>query len=182
MAERDLLPGEYAVLGLLRARSMHGYEMARAFEGPGLGEVCPVEQSLLYSYLRNLEGRGLIDWKEQRVGKRPPRKQYRLTRSGTKKAKDWLSAPVPKLRQVRYEFLVKLYVLHELDREAERELVRAQVAVCDEYLQGVAARLSGAEENFERLIAGSKLSAAQSTATWLRLYLDELEEDLGGDA
>jgi DNA-binding PadR family transcriptional regulator len=182
MPDRDLLPGEYALLGLLRIRPMHGYEMARAFEGSGLGEVCPVEQSLLYSYLRNLEGRGLIDWKEQRVGKRPPRKQYSLTRSGGKKAREWLATPVPKLRQVRYEFLVKLYVLHELDREAERDLVRAQVAVCDEYLQTVAARLSGAEENFERLIASSKLSAAQGTANWLRLYLDELEEGRGGDA
>ncbi len=182
MTTRDLLPGEYGLLGLLRTRSMHGYEMARAFEGQGLGEVCPVEQSLLYSYLRNLEGRGLIDWKEQRVGRRPPRKQYSLTKSGTAKADEWLHSPVQKLRQVRYEFLVKLYVLHELDRRAERELVRAQVAVCDEYLQSVASRLSNAGENFERLIASSKLSAAQGTAMWLRLYLDELEEDVGDDA
>ena len=182
MADRDLLPGEYALLGLLRIRPMHGYEMARTFEGEGLGEVCPVEQSLLYSYLRNLEGRGLIGWKEQRVGKRPPRKQFSLSKSGTKKVKEWLTAPVPKLRQVRYEFLVKLYVLHELDRDAERELVRAQVAVCDEYLRDVAARLGRAEENFERLIASSKLSAAQGTANWLRLYLDELEDDGAGDA
>ena len=75
---------------------------------------------------------------------------------------------------------MKLYVLHEMDPAAERELVAAQLAVCEEYLQAVAARLGAAEENFERLIASSKLSAAQGTVTWLRLYLDELEE--GGDA
>ena len=121
----------------------------KAFEGKGLGEVCPVEQSLLYSYLRNLEGRDLIRWKEQRVGRRPPRKQYSLAAAGTKKANAWLAAPVPQLRQVRYEFLVKLYILHDLDRDAERTLVQAQVDVCDEYLQSVATRLSNASENFE---------------------------------
>lgn len=180
MSGRPLLPGEHALLGLLRTRPMHGYEMARYFEN-GLGDVCPLEPSLLYAYLKNLEQRGLVHWEEERVGARPPRKRFDLTAAGRSLVDAWLREPVHQLRQIRLEFLVKLYVLHELDRAAEQELVAEQIAVVEGYREAVATRLAGATDNFERLVAGSKLAAAQGTLTWLRLYLDELREP-NGDA
>lgn len=181
MSERPLLPGEHALLGLLRTRPMHGYEMARYFED-GLGDVCPVEPSLLYAYLKNLEARGLVRWQEERVGARPPRKRYELTPTGERLVDAWLREPVARLREIRLEFLVKLYVLHEIDPAAERELVAEQIAVVEQYRERVAARLASATANFERLVAGSKLAAAQGTLTWLRLYLDELRENGDDDA
>ena len=68
MAMRSLLAGEHAVLGLLSFRPMHGYEMARYFDRDDLQEVCPIDQSLLYTYLRNLGERDLVAWSEERVG------------------------------------------------------------------------------------------------------------------
>src|SRR5690606_35737288 len=58
--ERTLLPGEFALLAMLLDGPMHGYEMARAFEAPELQLICPIEQSSLYTYLRNLEARGFV--------------------------------------------------------------------------------------------------------------------------
>ena len=71
MDSRALLPGEHALLGLLRRRPMYGYEMAKVATDEGLTGVCPMEQSALYAYLRNLEQRGLVEWTEERVGRRP---------------------------------------------------------------------------------------------------------------
>jgi len=73
VTERALLPGEYAVLGLLALRPMHGYEMICFLGEQGLDAVCPVEQSTLYTYLRNVESRQFVTWSEDRVGLRPPR-------------------------------------------------------------------------------------------------------------
>jgi PadR family transcriptional regulator AphA len=164
---RSLLPAEYAVLGLLAIRPMHGYEMARYFDRDDLTEVCPVEQSLLYTYLRNVEERGLVAAREIRVGRRPPRRIFHLTGPGRAALDEWLKRPVDRIREVRLDFLLKLYMLRELDPAAERDLVRRQLEVCETYrerLEGRAATASG----FEALVVGSKLSAARATVDWLR--------------
>jgi DNA-binding PadR family transcriptional regulator len=176
LSERDLLPPEYAALGLLLLRPMHGYEMARALAGD-LAEVCPVEQSSLYTYLRNLEVRGLVTWSETRVGNRPPRKIFELTAVGRAAVEAWLAEPVARLREVRLDFLLKLYFLHQLDPAAETRLLREQVEVCEAYRERLAGRRPGA--GFPALVLTSKLSAAEATLGWLRVYTRQLEEETG---
>ncbi len=175
MTDRELLPGEYAILGLLLEGPMHGYEMARHFEGHELTTVCPIEQSSLYTYLRNVEARELVTWEETRVGARPPRKMYSLTESGEQAVRRWLDAPVMRLREVRLDFLLKLYFLHRLDPDAERELLHVQIDVCRDYL-GTLERQPDSSP-FLRLVHGSKRSAALATLNWLRSYADELNRE-----
>ena len=172
--KRELLAGEHAVLALLRTRPMYGYEMARYFEGEDLREVCPIEQGSLYTYLRNLEGRALVTWREEREGLRPPRKRFALTRVGEAAVDAWLREPVERLREVRFELLVKLYVLHAVDPAAEVTLVRKQLRVCESYRERAGERLAQAGDGFSRLVAQSKLSAADATLAWLRDHLATL--------
>ena len=172
--KRELLAGEHAVLALLRTRPMYGYEMARYFEGEDLREVCPIEQGSLYTYLRNLEGRALVTWREERAGLRPPRKRFALTREGEAAVDAWLREPVERLREVRFELLVKLYVLHTVDPAAEVTLVRKQLRVCESYRERAGERVAQAGDGFSRLVAQSKLSAADATLAWLRDHLATL--------
>ena len=178
VAERPLLAGEYASLGLLALRPMHGYEMACFFEESGLSQVCPVEQSTLYTYLRNIEARGLVRWSEEREGLRPPRKVYALTRDGDRVIDQWLRRPVTRMREVRAELLIKLFFLERLDEPAHRLLVRAQIEACEAYLAGLDQRAPVTA--FGALVARSKRSAAEATIAWLRDYLAELEAGLDG--
>ncbi len=176
MSDRLLLPGEHAVLGLLALRPMHGYEMARILaQEDELFAVCPVEQSLLYTYLRNIEARGLVAWHERRVGNRPPRKLYELTPAGHVELTDWLRRPVGRIREIRLDFLLKLYFLHQLDPAAERALLAEQIDVCEAY-EARLERALPAEHGFPRLVALSKLSAAAATLRWLQSYALELEQ------
>lgn len=174
--ERELLPAEYAILGLLRLGPLHGYEMARRLERDGLPEVCPVEQSSLYTYLRTLEARGLVAWGEERVGQRPPRKIFSLTASGEALVDAWLRAPVGRMREVRLAFLLKLYFLRQVDPPAEVQLLRDQVAACERYLDVLSARASSGA--FSDLVLASKRSAAEATLSWIRRVLAEREAHL----
>lgn len=166
MLDRKLLPGEFAVLGLLGLRPMHGYEMARYFDRDDLAEVCPIDQSLLYTYVRNVEERGLVAWTETRVGLRPPRKVYHLTPGGRESLDAWLETPVERLREVRLDLLLKLYFLHQTDPDRERALLSAQILVCKMYRANVEARLEAAS-GFARLVAASRAAAARATVAWL---------------
>jgi PadR family transcriptional regulator AphA len=176
MTARALLPGEYAALALLALRPMHGYEMMCFLEDEGLVDVFPVEQSTLYTYLRNVEARGLVAWTEERVGQRPPRKIYELTPAGHDLIHDWLRSPVERMREVRLEFLLKLFFLERLDREARSRLLAAQIAVCESYLGGL--DLRPAATAFRRLVIQSKRSAAESTLGWLKNYAYQLEHEV----
>jgi DNA-binding PadR family transcriptional regulator len=178
MQPRPLLPGEYAVLGLLLGGPKHGYEMARYFDRKDLAEVCPIEQSMLYTYLRNVEDRELVQWSEERVGNRPPRKLFELSAHGRDLIETWLDTPVERLRDVRLDFLLKLYFLRGLDPARERALVEAQILACSRYFERLEVREREAK-GFARLVAASKRSGAESTLRWLREYAWELKHQEG---
>jgi len=169
-ADRPLLPGEYAVLGLLALEPRHGYDLARVMAGD-LASVCPIEQSLLYAYLRNLEARGLVEWEEVRTGRRPPRKIYAPSEEGWAAFRAWVHLPVERMREVRQDLLLKIYFLRALDPTSVQRLLERQVAVCERYA-GREAAARDAIEGFPRLVAESRLSAANATLSWLRAHLN----------
>ena len=176
MTDRTLLPGEYAVLGMLSLRPMHGYEMLCFLGDEGLDTVCPVEQSTLYTYLRNVETRELVTWSEERVGLRPPRKIFALTPLGRDLADRWMRRPVERMREVRLEFLLKLFFLDILDHDGMRALLDQQIAVCEEYLAHI--QEHPLHSPFIQLVAQSKRSAAEATLHWLRVYATKVEHEV----
>lgn len=164
-----LSPVQYAVLGLLHGHPAHGYELQRRFAAPGdLADVVPVEQPTLYAALKDLAARGLVEGTEVREGLRPPRTVYALTVPGDRLLSAWLRAPVARLRQVRLDFLLKLYFARGRGERSVRALVDAQIRACHDYLTALqvhAATLSPGD--FAYLIAESRTSAARGTLDWL---------------
>ncbi len=172
---RELATGEYTVLAMLRLGPKHGYEMARFMERDGLPDVIRLEQSLLYANLKNLERRGLIEGCEQRTGAHPPRRVFHLTPAGEVLVDAWLRAPSERMRDVRLDFLLKLYFLHRIDAAAEAALLEQQIAACQVYRSRVVAQIAHTEPTgFQKLVLGSKASAAIATLSWLQEYADEL--------
>ena len=70
---------QYCVLALLRGREQYGFELVRALaELPGL----ETSEGTIYPLLSRLRRDGLVEttWQESAEG--PPRRYYRLTRTG----------------------------------------------------------------------------------------------------
>jgi DNA-binding PadR family transcriptional regulator len=167
-----LSPAQYAILGLLRAEPAHGYQLQRSFApGSDVGDVLPLEQAALYAALKELAARGFIEGAETREGLRPPKTVYALTKAGGRLLDDWLRTPVERLRQVRLDFLLKVYFAREAGPKPVRDLVDAQIATCHRYLSDLEARSSALEpDSFAYLVTQSRSSAARSTLEWLRDY------------
>jgi len=94
MEVQDIRKGctETLIIGLLRERDMHGYEMAKEIERRSQGYFL-FKHSTLYPILHKLEKRGLIEWQWDRPPKGRPRKHYGLTPAGAawheRNASDW---------------------------------------------------------------------------------------------
>jgi PadR family transcriptional regulator, regulatory protein PadR len=82
---------ELVVLGLLAAREMYGYEIARAIKAT-THDALSLGEGVLYPALHTMESRGLVRARSSRVGGRV-RIYYSLTARGKKRldrlAKDW---------------------------------------------------------------------------------------------
>jgi len=164
-----LSPGEYAIIGLLRERPMHGYEISRRFSADlDLGLVLPMDMSTVYAILKELHEQGLIEGEREVVGLRPPRTVYQLTADAEAHFLQWLEEPVHRLREVRADLLIKLYFCRAIGKRATLQLYEAQLAESTVYL-GRAEKLAAeaSVDSFERLVRASKVSAARATLAWL---------------
>jgi PadR family transcriptional regulator AphA len=175
----SLSTAEYALLGLLR-RPMHGYQVARELAGGrGLGLVCPLGMSNVYFLLGNLQERRLVRVEERQEEHYPPRVLLTATAAGRRAFDAWLREPVSRLRQVRLDFLVKLFFLGREDPGLVRELVEAQKEFCRRYLaEWRELARDGGAGSFDRLAIGAKIAVGEGTLRWL----EGCESSLAADA
>jgi DNA-binding PadR family transcriptional regulator len=179
-----LTPVEYAVLGLLRHRPAHGYELQRQLSGRhGLGLVCPVEPAMVYAILKSLSGLELIDgeWDNRSY---PPKAIYSVTENGDSEFQRWLMRPVGRMREVRLDLMVKLYFLMleepSVERTETRNLIEGQIDFCENYAAELQHEIEAVDEgSFDALALGSKLSAARLTRVWLTDCLESLTGSRG---
>jgi DNA-binding PadR family transcriptional regulator len=75
---------ELAVLGLLKERSMHGYELRKQL-GTMLGPFWQVSWGSLYPALRRLAKSGAVEKDEQPVSKRAPKRVLKTTKASKSK-------------------------------------------------------------------------------------------------
>jgi DNA-binding PadR family transcriptional regulator len=171
-----LTASEYAVLGLLRQRPTYGYELKQQLTGGrGLARVCPVEPAMVYAILKSLSGLELIDGEWDRSAY-PPRAVYAATAEGDAEFQRWLRRPVGRMREVRLDFLVKLYFALEEDRELAAELLSDQIEACRSYGEEVETELTEVEPgSFDAIALTSKASAARITGEWLLKCLKDIE-------
>jgi PadR family transcriptional regulator, regulatory protein AphA len=121
------LTTELALLGFLYEQPMYGYEIHQRMSDPaGLGQVWQLKQSQLYALMGKLEEEGFLSTELQPQEARPPRKVFHLTPSGTQVFLDWLHSPVEHGRDMRLDFLVKLYFIQKEGVEAIRGLIEKQ--------------------------------------------------------
>ena len=160
---------DHALLGLLRLGPRHGYELAPFFVSGGpLGLVCTLGVSRLYALLHSLEELGLVHVEGSIVSGGPPRKVFTLTEAGAAAFQQWLDEPIHRLRQIRQDFLLKLFFSQQLPDHDTTALVERQLAasrsVADEL-----ARLVAAEppDSFAGMVYESRLAMAHATTTWL---------------
>jgi DNA-binding PadR family transcriptional regulator len=140
------MPTEFAVLGLLLDGPKHGYELARHFspETP-LGEICHLEISNLYAVLKKQEQAGNIEAELEHQGARPPKRTFHLTDQGRAVFMEWVREPVDRNREVRLDFLIKLYFARQLGPDDVSALIGQQLEICRSTLDNLHTTLENRE-------------------------------------
>jgi len=82
----------HAILGVLDARPMNGYELGQFFDSSA-GWVWSAPRSQIYPTLRRMEGGGLIEAERQVRGTKLERRVYSITEAGLAELRRWVAAP-----------------------------------------------------------------------------------------
>lgn len=148
---------DYAVLGLLQQGPSHGYDLTRQFSpSEELGQVCHLEMSMLYAILKKLEREGLISGQEEPVSEHKSRRLVQLTDRGRAEFEEWLSQPVSHTREIRLDFMVKLYFARQSNKTLALSLLDEQLKYNQNWLANLESHATNNQfeswvQNFRRL-------------------------------
>ncbi|OUS79711.1 PadR family transcriptional regulator [Rhodococcus sp. NCIMB 12038] len=116
---------QHAVLGVLEARPMTGYELTQMFESTARW-VWAAPQSQIYPLLKKLEREGLIEGEDQVRGERLRRTVYSITPAGLEDLREWLGQDLGKTSP-RDPLLVKALFFDMADPEDARRVLEAHI-------------------------------------------------------
>lgn len=83
----------YALLALLTAGPLTGYDAAKKFSG-SVGHVWHAPDSQIYPELRRMQVSGLVEGEQVRWGPRSTKTRYRITDAGTDAFRSWMATPL----------------------------------------------------------------------------------------
>jgi len=176
---------EHALLGFLRERPMHAYEIHQhLLQNEALGRVWRLKQSQLYALLARLEEAGYIEATIEPQGSRPPRRVLHLTPPGAEAFRHWLRDPVAHGRDLRQEFLAKLFFAQRDSLVSSQTLISNQRTACQHWLAELQAQLGelGDAHAYDRLVLQFRISTIQAFTDWLDMCAQTLITPTGSSA
>lgn len=139
-----LTPLGVIVIGLLRERDLHPYEMMRLIRQRGDDRLVPVANGTFYHTVSRLERQGLVEsLGTDRAGNRPARTTYRLTERGADAGAQWVRHELPRLGRSA-EFRVALSESHDVPRADVIDLLTCRRTALAEHTADLRDRIADA--------------------------------------
>jgi DNA-binding PadR family transcriptional regulator len=165
MTSQSEFPLDQALLGFLMQGPAHGYALHdRADEE--LGRIWYMGMSNVYGTLKQLEKDGHVEATLEDEGY-PPRKVYTITPSGRGRFLAWVREPVPAVRDMRVEFLAKLYFFHALELEGLGALLTGQKMACLGRLNELEKGAVDGGDVFDEAVYAFRRRRIEATLAWL---------------
>jgi DNA-binding PadR family transcriptional regulator len=132
---------ELAILGLLKERSMHGYQLSKRLTD-SLGGFWRVSYGSLYPTLKRLERQGAVEqvFDKQEVGRR--KNVYRITESGESLFRDLLEEAGPDASGEDNRFRVRMAFFKYLSPETRIRVLERRRSFLEERLVTIRASLA----------------------------------------
>jgi DNA-binding PadR family transcriptional regulator len=161
---------EHALLGFLTEQPLHGYEIHQRLQAAQqLGLVWHLKQAHLYVLLGKLEAAGFIDAELLPQEARPPKRLLHLTAAGRAAFREWLQTPVQHGRDLRIEFLAKLFWAQQQSGTIAQQLIAAQRSACHSWLAEIpdAAAPDADEPPYSWLVGSFRRGQIEAMLAWL---------------
>ena len=157
---------EFVLLGALMSGPMHGYEILR-FLDADLGPAWRVSTSQLYALFKRLESSGIVASTMESQDTRPSKRVFSLNATGKEMFLDWLKQPSPYVRDLRTEFLAKLFFFQKLSLEGSPSLVQGQIKILEPVGERLIALREEETDPYKRMVFGFRIATLRGWLEWL---------------
>ncbi len=170
-------PVAYLALGFLVERPAHAYELRERLR-QGLGSLWRVATSQLYAVLHRLETEGLVE-SAMMEGRGAARLVYTLTEQGEAAFWRWAETPVAHPRDLRGEFLAKVYFLRRLAPERLPALLAGEIRCLGRLRDRLAdaQRVLTDDPEVGHLAASFRLSQVEAALAWLERARQAMDKE-----
>lgn len=168
------------ILGLLRDKPLHGYEIKRRVE-EYMSDWASVAFGSIYFALDKLSEEALIEKTSvEQHGNRPSRSVYRITTAGREEFLRLLRDTWRNVERTRFSVDIGLFFMSALPAEEIRQAVRGRIGA----IEGAYERLLAHEETkfrdprippVARAIFGHTLAHMKAELAWTKELLEKLE-------
>lgn len=172
-ANRSRNTAEYPVMGMLLEGPLHGYHICRRL-GEEIGSMWKLGKSQVYALLAKLEREGLVT--HDRVGQDnlPAKKVFSLTPQGAQVVREWLDQPVSHFRDMRLEFVTKLWFVRQACPDRERLVIEKQLDVCREKVNVFEGLKESCGNQIKVMSIEFRVAVIKATVSWLDGLLDSI--------
>jgi DNA-binding PadR family transcriptional regulator len=161
---------EFILLGIIAENPMHGYDLFKVLNQPGgLSEIWHINQSNLYAILDGMESEGNLISHLIQIGNSPTRKEYHITSTGSMVFEKWIQEPVLHGRDMRQEFMAKLYFAVKDSPDTAMKLVKKQKSIAEAWMQDIQTTINDltVDDEYDRLVLDSRLRQITGWLDWL---------------
>ena len=159
---------ELAILGLLKERPMHGYQLSREL-GDALGGLWRVSYGSLYPTLRRLERGGAVAAvaADPASAGRRRKNVYRITDTGERMFFELLQESPHEGQTEDVRFRIRLAFFRYLPPETRIRLMERRRQGLEERLKQLKTHLSDTHDDYQRSLAEHGRAATESDIAWL---------------
>ncbi len=161
------LSPEYALLGVLMTGPKHGYEMHSYFSS-NMDQFWRLSMSQIYALLKRMEKNGLVISKGEWQNNRPAKKIFSITQTGKEGFLNWIYSPVNHVRNLRIEFMAKLFFMKELNLTSAPAMIDKQIDILQEKLHLLQPPKEKIMDEFQKALHSFKIAQTTSAINWLK--------------
>jgi PadR family transcriptional regulator AphA len=161
------LSSEYALLGILMTGPKHGYEM-HSYLSSHMDQFWRLSMSQIYALLKRMEKKGMIISKAELQNNRPAKNIFFITPMGKERFLNWVYSPVNHVRNLRIEFMAKLFFIKELKLKRALDVIDKQSEIIHEKLHLLQDQKIKTMDEFQKALHSFKIAQTSSAIEWLK--------------
>ena len=125
------------LLGIIYEKPLNAYEITKLLDYMNIKWWFNVADSTVYTTLKNLEKKALIEGTIERVGNMPDRTIYSLTVKGEAELKETIKKSILQFSYDTNIFTIAAFFIDILEAEEKKELLEKRLSILQSYLTGI---------------------------------------------
>lgn len=124
-------------MGLIYDRPLNAYEITKILNDMNIQWWFSIADSTVYTTLKNLEKRELLQGDIEKIGNMPERTVYSLTAKGQMELKKAIRTSIVQFDYDTNIFTISAFLIHILEKEEAINLLEKRLQILQAYLDGI---------------------------------------------